>query len=171
MRATPAQQSSSPRDARSALAAPQGEKRAATSKNAPPPKRHFGHSTHCIQPRHREGVPEVSLHPPPGARSPRPVPHSPPAQRVRAIQLSVTSLAGRTELRCACGAASGAPANSMALGAPAGAVAAPDPVWRHGSVDERRLPPVYLHELSIKENVANSAPSRRILPVLCPNML
>jgi len=37
---------------------------------------------------------------------------------VRSIQLAVTPLALRAKLRCACHAASGAPANSMALGAP-----------------------------------------------------
>jgi len=55
--------------------------------------------------------------PPPGARSSRPVPHSPPTRRVRAILLAVTPLAVRAST-CVCGAASGAPANSMALGAP-----------------------------------------------------
>ena len=54
----------------------------------------------------------------PGARSSRSVPHSPPARRVRAIQLAVTPLAVRARLHCFYRAASGARANSMALGTP-----------------------------------------------------
>ena len=103
------------------LAAPQGEERAATSKTR---RRRSGSSgtrsvgfanlhaqrgvecPNCrltTHPAHARGGPFLTRRPP---------------WRVRAIQLSVTPLADRVELRCAFAAASGAPANSMALAAP-----------------------------------------------------
>jgi hypothetical protein len=51
--------------------------------------------------------------------------NGPPTQARSAIQFAITPLAMPRLGARACGAASGAPANSMALGAPAGAVAAP----------------------------------------------
>ena len=77
----------------------------------------------CAQ---RSRVPKLSLHHPPGARSSRPVPHSPPSRRVRAIQLAVTPLADRAELRLClrrgerCASQQHGPRR-----APTGAVAAP----------------------------------------------
>ena len=63
-------------------------------------------------------APEVSLHRPPRARSSRSVPHSPPTLARSDHPVGCHAARTRAKLRRACRAASGAPANSMALGAP-----------------------------------------------------
>ena len=60
------------------LAAPQGEERAATSKTRRRRSDTSGTRFFAGTASQRRRVPEVSLHRPPGARSSRPVPHSPP---------------------------------------------------------------------------------------------
>jgi len=121
MPATPARESQFIARRAFPLAAPQGEERAATSKTRRRRSDSLGtRSVGCayLQGSARSRVPKLSLHRPPGARSSRPVPHAPPAPARSGHPVGRHAARNSRLSACTSGAASGAPPNSMALGAP-----------------------------------------------------